>query len=1392
MCSRFCTNTVDSLPQYTITNTTTNDVLISSLRTEHTNVLTETTMVPESDITDKAELYTTTEINKIIVSSAGPIKMFKGDDSHFSNNFTYDKNVTTVEPIFVDGVTTIGPSTKIFDEYTTNNILTFSKKQQNNGGETITTISYASTANINNDNELTTDTSQPVTSEDVFQMSTIPNVKNNKDNVDENASSFTTTEPSIKIFKEYTANNILSTLPNEQQEIDISSTVSNLSVNLTTDKIDENIATTNTFESVTSKDVFQINATTNLISNSNDYVEENSTRLSEPKLVEVTTFYDGNSETIIFNDGTENTLTSTVTNSGTFETENTVDSQDLNISNSTHLQDLFETSTFNGVENETKYFDDNSNNNLSSTNIILGDNTGITNIGTESATKPQNIKNIQTTTLPENEEKSTTTIRAFNEFSSTLTTDESTHLNTNNDSIDYIDTSTQSVNRFDSVETTTLNNVVNRTQVLDNNINTPHTSTVMIYNDNIQTTTDKSILFNKNEYTESSTETKTFEETIFNTTPTNLESTPNDFKSNTVRVINKIQEVTVTTDNLNEPMNSRTIYPDEENEIKNNVPSTTKSYSEITKIHGPNTIESITTENLSFQTFDTTTVRIGLNEEIEKKNASSFLETTTNDEFSMFVSTTTDQELSVISNGPVRSETQFDQDEETTKISNFLTTTSFNLNVNTDRGNGNNQTYGIINPVENGAILPETTTDFVYKEKEYNYTTTSSPSSITTVTEAQTSTIGTINDGGSTFIPKINGIGNTTPTRYDDVEMTTVYTTMYSKNVENNDSEETTLRPATNTNTESITFSNTIVEKTTVNSVISNQSTEKNTKQSITSDNIEAITVTAPNQVTDYFANEPFNSTRTDDVETTVSESTTEDVAPYTVPGSFSLNDSNVSQNTKEKWNLLFDTGSTNLSSTDAPPLVVGTRFTTINGMEETITNIEPTEAIVSKEIFTGIYEVTDGTTNNAANGIEYDLTTTTARTRGKNESVVTSTGVADRDDTISENEISTMANEVTTGLYFERKNESIVSTQIQGDQTDKIVAGGDTTTEKIITLNSVNSFETTTNIPMVTESTPFTIFTTTDMDVKYVNRDNQETTTVKIMTMADWIKTKNTTPKELSNEIVTENNFESSTEFNIRKHDDYVTTDISLEPLEKTNGENQIDDSSSVPFNDATTEINLVTTSIEVLVSSLSTENDNLTTTEYTITTDVSTAKSTENFKSTTFETTNKNNLDTITNPNEIVSYVTTIKNKINTIEFHDSTEPFTALPTEETTLNPQTDFPYIVDLKNESISHGTEPDTTDLNNMLTTTEYTITSKSIGIEDATETPADHNQTNINNSNYVQQITAATRKWCWNDTDCDAGHKCLAAKCLPTGESRVNNCPPGIITLQCLKGIIYT
>jgi len=433
-----------------------------------------------------------------------------------------------------------------------------------------------------------------------------------------------------------------------------------------------------------------------------------------------------------------------------------------------------------------------------------------------------------------------------------------------------------------------------------------------------------------------------------------------------------------------------------------------------------------------------------------------------------------------------------------------------------------------------------------------------------------------------------------------------------------------------------------------------------------------------------------------------------------------------------------------------------------------------------------------------------YDLITT-VRTRGKNESVITSTSAANRDDTISANEMYTMDNEVTTSESdFERKNESIVSTQIQGDWTDNVLVGGDRTTQQIMTFDPVNHtlFEkTTTNTPTATDSA---IFASKDTDLKYANR---ETTTVKIITMADWIKTKSTTPKVSSNEIDTEksvenNLFNSPTDSNALENDNSVTTDIPLEPWAKTDNLEQMETSSIISINDATTMINLFTTSIEVLVSNLNTEKDSTTTADNTIApTDAVTSAFTENYETTTFTGSTKSNLRNTTslNPNGITYDLTTMRETADvTPEFNDTTdsptERYTVLPTEETTFNFQTDSPYNTDFNNESTSRDTEQDTTDLNNnMLTTTEYTITSKTIEIEDVTVIPANHNQTNINNSYSVQQIiTTATRKWCWNDTDCDAGHKCLAAKCLPTGESRVNNCPPGIITLQCLKGIIYT
>lgn len=379
--------------------------------------------------------------------------------------------------------------------------------------------------------------------------------------------------------------------------------------------------------------------------------------------------------------------------------------------------------------------------------------------------------------------------------------------------------------------------------------------------------------------------------------------------------------------------------------------------------------------------------------------------------------------------------------------------------------------------------------------------------------------------------------------------------------------------------------------------------------------------------------------------------------------------------------------------------------------------------------------------------------------------------------DLISENknipldEMSTITNEITITSDFETKNE-FTTTLIPNINRDQ--SNGIQYTEQFTTFNSIDL--------STTDGTTVNVFTAADTDIKSVNQDDQETTTIRVLTMADWIKTKNSTPKELTDEIVTSiNRFNSQTESNTHGDTMEIPRDHS------TTLRNNIETSTAVTLADATTMINFFTTSIEILVSSL--ENDSTTTKKNMATIGLEN----ENDWSTIFP----NNLDTTLNPDNIISDDTTTitENEINTSEFDNNyAEQFTVEPTQNIKIDYQTDFPR--DVKNVSKSESEMDTTTDLNNLFTTTEYTITSKTIEIEDVTERHPNHNQTNTllsNNINPVRQnITTATRKWCWNDTDCDAGHKCLSAKCLPTGESRVNNCPPGIITLQCLKGIIYT
>lgn len=1375
----FVQNTVDSLPQYTVTTVTTNDVLISSLSTENSNVLTEITTIPEFDTTDKADRLLTTEINQLIISSSVPTKMFKGDDLHFDKNDTPD--ITTIEPIKADGVTITEPSITLFDEYTTKNVLSLSTERQEDENKISLSSStridsdekptHMTTASINEENETDINTFYGVTSEPNFQISTNPDLINNVDNFGDNS-----TQHAIS-------------------------------------KVDE---IKNILGRVTSQPSVPINTVPDLKNNSDNFVEI-STQYSIPEKAETTSLHDQNMETITFNGGIESTLMTTTDNAQALTTESTMDSTQLQ-------QDSFKTTTSNSMEIETKYFNSNYDDNLLSTTITSGVSIN-PNLITESATKPQNKINIETTEFLENLTGTAVPIDVSNKLSSTTTANDF-KTGITDDLINDIDMTTQNMfHGYDSnmVEITTKNTKENLSGLNNNNNNNLKITSTIFDSDNMHTSTEKSISFNQNESTESSTNfkiSKTSDDTLnVDTEQTVLETTSTiHFIPSTVQSMSENHEVT--TDNSNESMNSRTIYFDEENEIKNNAQSTTKSYSEISTEYAKNKVENNLTDNPNVVKFNTSTVPTELDNNWQVKNVSSFLETTTSNELPVSSTTINNEEgttlitLNELFDSKYNVTADLNTNDETTTKSYLLTTTYNYLNENTNQYNENDQiltTKSSENIVE---VFTKNTADVFDEENKLIYTTTNPTSpSMTTVEGIRIYTEKTLHDEATTISKIINDIDKTSINIVDeDIKTTTVDT--INKNKENNftlvGSIETTLRPMTiSSNAEIITSNNQIDEYTTVNGDVFNNSTEENTQRPIpTDENETAITVTTfIHRVTnESVGGHPSNLIDTDDEETTSApEFTTQIVESSIVPGLVNINDSNVSQDVKKKWEMLFSgTGNVSVPSVSESSTVVGTRLTTvINDMEETVLNTEPTEAIVSKEIFTENHRVTNDFVNNdVANSIGYDLTTT-VRTRGKNESVITPTDVADRDDTISANEMYTMDNEVTTESDFERKNESIVSTQIQGDRTDNILAGGDQTTQQIMTFGSVNNtlFETTTaNTPMATDSA---VFTSKDTDFKNANR---ETTTVTIITMADWIKTKSTTPKESSNEINTEksvenNLFNNSTDFNAPKNSDFVTTDIPLEPLAKTDDLDQIETSSIISINDATTMINLFTTSIEVLVSSLNNESDSTTTDENIITTNNAvTSAFTENYETTTgFKKSDSAN--TPLNPYEIMYDLTTTEDNVDmSTEFNNTTdsptEKFTVLPTEETTFEFRTDSPYDTNLNNESTSINTDQDTTDLNdnnNMLTTTEYTITSKSIEIEDVTVIPTNHNQTNINNSYSVQQIiTTATRKWCWNDTDCDAGHKCLAAKCLPTGESRVNNCPPGIITLQCLKGIIYT
>jgi len=645
----FVQNTVDSLPQYTVTTVTTNDVLISSLSTENSNVLTEITTTPEFYTTDKADKLLTTEINQLIISSSVPTKMFKGDDLHFDKKDISD--TTTIEPITADGITITEPSVTLFNEYTTNNVLSLSTERQENENKISLTSSTwidsdekttsTTTANINEENETNINKFNRVTSESNFQISTIPDLVNIVDNFDDSS-----TQHSISKAGEITntmdsvtteLNFQISTIP------DLVNIVDNFDDSSTQHSISKAGEITNTMDSVTTEPNVQINTVPNLINNSDSFVEI-STQYFVPKSAETTSLRDENIEAITFNDDIESILTTTAIDGQVLTTENSIDSTQLQ-------QDLFKTTTSNSIENQTKYFNSNYDDNLSST-TITSDISINPNIITESVTEPQNNKiNIETTEFSENLTEKTK-IDVSNKLSLTTTPDDF-KTDITDDLINDIDITTQNAIRgYDSnmVEITTKNTKKNLTK-LNNDNNNNFKITSMFDSDNMHTSTDKSTLFNQNESIESSTNliiSTTTDNTLnVDTEQTVVETTSNlNFISSTVQSMSENHEVT--TENSNESMDSRTIYPDEENEIKNNAQSTTTSYLEISTEYAKNNVENNLTDNPNVVEFSETTISTELDNNLQVKNITSYLEITTLNELPVSISTNNQEATTLV------------------------------------------------------------------------------------------------------------------------------------------------------------------------------------------------------------------------------------------------------------------------------------------------------------------------------------------------------------------------------------------------------------------------------------------------------------------------------------------------------------------------------------------------------------------------------------------------------------------------------------------------------------------------------------------------------------------------------------------------------------------------
>jgi len=1361
--------------------------------------------------------------------------MFKGDDSHFVKNHTSDDDTTTVkQPISIDSVTTNNePSTVIFDEFTNDNERETEIGSTRSDGVFEDSIN---TGDVDEENEITTNNIEHVVTSDdeLRKTSTVSNLIVTDDNIFENTAQFFEPKTTVKVTTLYTRNS-------ETTDLDgsVKTTLTITTVNTPTsntentvnsrDQIDNSVNNSvqpeNAIETSTYNPDFHLPSVNIPDDNAHDVstVTENvirktqnvrTTKLPE-YLIETTTSNSGglSSATTIANSFPTSDTVDGLTRDTDMITENTnrdLNSVEMTTSRDNVGNDGTTTLSHDNADIETtSAMSDSDNVNAStdgSTSIIRSESTEgpySKTFETPASSTPNDDIRPSSTTY----EEATTGNFKDPMDSRTIQSDEENEIKNNDDALittrSYLDINTVDNGhednisstdglRFKTFETTTTATESNNVDSIDDSVVATTTSSEMRQTSRTTANNREDALLQvaSNEPTVSSDDVTT-------ATRFNADKEETTANTNAIASTNSYVDTGRETENDGGAFTTKNwanvdfdVFAERTTELFNvekGIPGTTatnrvtsSTVEDQTRTnHGQllddNTSAAVseTVNDIDGPTTTSGTEYVTLNNEIDGKTTtgrfgfepSSYATTTpieSNDvtlDFTNNVVTTTSNEFPQMSEATINSRedaslqvtlkkstvssderdnvastttttitTRFnDEGEETTTNANFKTITSINLYV--DNGNDDRVVFTTKNWANDFDVFAERTTELFNVEKGASRaTTTNRPFASTTDAEIQTT-------GGT-----------------DGQYLRT--STVVSETI--NDTVGTEGPPTTtSTSAKFVTFDNETDGKTTTSSATRfNQWTGENAVQSVTTDAIDTvITVTAPDQVTYDLVNRPLNSTEPRDEGTSVEPETT---VRSINKSAGTTGDSNVSSpDVRDKWGTSLDEPvNVNPSAGERTTVVGTTGFT--DGT--TATERRPAGPYITGEIFTENYETTTGgsITDAANDGVEYDSATTTIssgaviRARGKNESVITTpTQVADRDDTISasngETSTTIAANEVIAGSGFVTRNgESIVSTRIP--QTDKIETVGDPTTVTAERQQPTTSSGT---------INPF------------------ETTTVPVITTADWIIRKYTavSPDEpVTGENVETRSDSSPTEWPSRvlseNIDVAIAADDPVDPSTKMDDVYQFETSSFPSLDDATAVINLMTTSIEVLVSRLSADDDSPTTTEHALFPTTSESTSTENVTATTTQES-----DTAQ-------------------RYYPPTTTF--VPTEETTFKHE---------PTTATNPETEQDTTDTNNndkIPTTTEYIVTSKIVGIEDVTFKPKHHDDDD-RKTNTVgrplppRNITSATRKRCWNDTDCDAGHKCLAAKCLPTGESHVNNCPPGIITLQCLnQGIIYT